>query len=177
MASRSLNDLFSEMERKIRLFEKDYEDNVGSLLIYCTERSLHEQAELYRQSRSWYAIKTKMRKFKLRGYGVLADIIEEVGPQYGPHVTNAAPGESWHAYGEAIDCVPMRGGKCLWDVASNRYYWNQVGFYAEKQDLHWAGRWTRFREYPHIQYRVGSNPLKMFDPDTVLEILSSRNLI
>ena len=101
MASRDLNDLIPEVKQHA---EKviDVCGQVGvDILIYCTLRPLEEQAKLYRQSRSWVEIKKKILKYKDRGFGFLADVIDSVGPCTGPHVTNAGPGESWHNYGEA----------------------------------------------------------------------------
>ncbi|MFM8939774.1 MAG: M15 family metallopeptidase [Phenylobacterium sp.] len=36
-----------------------------------------------------------------------------------------------------------------------------MGELGEAMGLEWAGRWTRFREYPHFQF-TGGNPLSYF---------------
>jgi peptidoglycan L-alanyl-D-glutamate endopeptidase CwlK len=178
MASRDISLLLPDMQAKTVELEKQFEQRSHcSLLIYCTERPLREQAVLYRQSRSWSTIKQKMTKFKARGLAPLADILEQVGPQNGPHVTNAAPGESWHGFGESFDCVPMYAGKCLWSYEANKNQWDLMGSIAADLDLHWAGNWKSFREYPHVQYRIGSNPLKAYDADFVLNLLSDRGVL
>jgi hypothetical protein len=43
--------------------------------------------------------------------------------------------------------------------------------------MEWAGNWTSFKERPHAQLRKGSNPLKVFDPDRIHEILANNKLI
>lgn len=92
------------------------------VLIYCTKRSLEEQALLYRQGRT----------------------------TPGKIVTFAKPGESAHNFGMAFDCVPMLQGKPQWDPKSP--LWASVGPAGESVGLAWAGRWKRFREYPHFEY-------------------------
>ena len=72
-----------------------------------------------------------------------------VGPQSGPHVTNAAPGESLHNYGYAFDGVPMVCGKPEWDAESE--LWQVYGDIAVDCGLIWAGNWKKFKEYPHCQ--------------------------
>ena len=50
--------------------------------------------KLPQPSRNWPAQKANF----------LASVLDGVGPQHGPHVTNALPGLSWHQWGEAVDC-------------------------------------------------------------------------
>lgn len=142
-----------------------------TLLIYCTKRTLHEQAILYRQSRTRSAILAKMDDLRSRRFGFLADIIEEVGPRYGRHVTNAAPGESRHNYGQAFDAVPLVGGKPQWNAVEGREYWQAYGEAVRLAGLQWAGDWQRFREYPHAQDSAAGNPLRMHEPETIREYL------
>jgi len=177
MASRKLEDLVQEAREKAdRVMEVC--SQVGfELLIYCTERSLEEQAKLYRQSRSWAEIKQKIRTLKDRGFGFVAEILDAVGPCTGPHVTNAGPGESWHNYGEAWDAVPLLNGKPAWNYLNARAEWDAYGECVRQVGMQWAGDWTTFREYPHAQLRTGGNPLKQFSPDEIQEILNTRGLL
>lgn len=79
----------------------------------------------------------------------------------GPKVTNARGGESMHNYRLAFDIVPMRNGKPVWGVSGlDAALWNQVGVIGESCGLEWAGRWSKFREYPHFQFTDG---LKIMD--------------
>lgn len=73
-------------------------------------------------------------------------------------VTKARPGYSWHNHRCAFDFVPMIGSKPAWNDTA---LYLQCGAIAESVGLEWAGRWNRFREYPHCQF-VGGNTLKQF---------------
>lgn len=177
MASRKLEDLVPEVKEKA---EKVIEvcGQVGvDILIYCTLRSLEEQAKLYRQSRSWQEIKTKILKFKGRGYGFLGEVLDSVGPCSGPHVTNAGPGESWHNYAEAWDAVPLVGGKAAWNYMKAKEEWNAYGECVRQVGMFWAGDWVSFREYPHAQLRKGGNPLRENDSEKIHEILVNNGLL
>lgn len=177
MSYRSLNKLSPETKEKA-LIVLDVCQKVGiDLLIYSTLRSLEEQAKLYRQSRSWIEIKYKIQKFRNRGYYFLADVIEEVGPSSGSHVTNAAPGESWHNYAEAWDAVPLKCGKSLWKYKDAIEQWEAYGEAVRQVGMYWAGDWISFREYPHAQLQKGSNPLKMSNPENIHELLQKHKLL
>ena len=70
----------------------------------------------------------------------------------GKKVTNAKGGESWHNYHAAFDFVPMLNGKPQW--GDTRLY-ERCGAIAEACGLEWAGRWVKFKETAHCQYRGG----------------------
>ena len=154
--SRSLTDLDSAFRAKVILFQaKCVERRKFDVLIYCTFRSMEEQARLYRQGRSYLHI-TKTAD-KLQYYfnrPDLAHILIDVGPQHGKFIlTNAAPGMSLHNYGLAFDGVPLLDGKLVWETSSveQKALWNQYGELIESCQMEWSGRWSRFREYPHGQ--------------------------
>lgn len=80
----------------------------------------------------------------------------------GRKVTNARGGQSFHNYRLAYDVVPLRNGKPVWGTTGEDLeLWNLVGSLGEAAGLEWAGRWTRFREYPHFQF-TGGHPLSYF---------------
>lgn len=180
MASRDINDLVPEMQGSARrVVELCGEKNVD-LLVYCTLRTLEEQAVLFRKTRTRWAIEQKIEKLRARGFSFLAEILEGVGPQDGPigrYVTNAGPGESWHNYARAFDAVPVVNGKAGWDVDVYAGEWEAYGDASESVGLRWAGRWIKFKEYPHSQLAEGSNPLKVYDPDTIRAMLREQGLI
>jgi len=129
LMSRSLNDLHPEMQRLTAEFLNNCKAAGVDVLITCTFRSNTEQAALYAQGRT--------------------------AP--GRIVTNAKPGQSTHnvtANGKpaslAFDVVPLRNGKPVWDAKDP--LWQQVGEIGEALGLEWAGRWKRFREFPHFQH-------------------------
>lgn len=83
-------------------------------------------------------------------------------------VTNARGGESFHNFRVALDCVPLRNGKPIWGTSGNGIdndpsddatddleIWQRIGELGEAQGLEWAGRWKRFREFPHFQFTGG----------------------
>ena len=176
MASRKLEDLVPKARENANVVVEVCEQAEFDLLIYCTLRTLEEQAKLFRQSRSWEEIKKKILDFKSRGFTYLADILENAGPSYGPHVTNAAPGESWHNYGEAWDAVPLVNGKPVWNYFNARSHWDAYGECVRQVGMNWAGDWQTFREYPHAQMRPGGNPLRQLNADQILEILKTNGL-
>ena len=177
MASRDLKDLTPDVAG-MAVKVKNICDAAGiDILIYCTLRPLEEQAILYRQSRSRGKIKEKIDSLRGRGFDFLAAILEGVGPRSGPHVTNAAPGESFHNYGRAFDAVPMLGGKCLWKYSDNKPLWEGYGEAVRQAGLEWAGDWTNFKEYPHAQMGAGGNPLRMHGPDEIRKMLQSNGLL
>lgn len=96
------------------------------VLIYCTVRTLAEQAALYASGRT---VK-------------------------GPILTCAKPGESLHnpdADGKAwaFDAVPMLAGRPLWGDPKAL---QKMGVIGEAQGLLWAGRWRgKFTEQAHFQ--------------------------
>lgn len=180
MASRDIQDLIPQMQGAAhRVLELCNEKGVN-LLIYCTLRRIEEQAILFRKTRTRWAIEQKIQKLSSRGFSFLADVLEGVGPQDGPlgrHVTCAGPGESWHNYGRAFDAVPIVNGKAAWDVNTYAQAWEIYANASESAGLHWAGRWIRFKEYPHSQLPEGSNPIKIYGPQTIREMLSEYGLI
>lgn len=169
MASRSLETLQPAFAEKVRELLRLADQRGLELLVYCTYRSAEEQARLYRQSRTLRKI-TGMADHLRYDYGRadLAQILMDVGPQYGAHVTNAAPGMSIHQYGMAIDSVPMRGGKPVWGAEDDNdlALWREYGDLASACGLEWAGNWVSFTEFPHVQ-----------DPDADWKKLIRREVI
>lgn len=70
----------------------------------------------------------------------------------GKIVTNAKAGDSFHNWRVAFDFVPIVGGKAQWNDAD---LFKRCGEIAESIGLEWAGRWTKFRELPHVQFTGG----------------------
>ena len=154
MASRSLADLDATTRLRAERFEVLTREAGLDVLIYCTLRSFEEQAILYRQSRPLSQIKKKSQELAVTyGRDDLARILMDAGPQSGPHVTNAAPGESLHGYGKALDGVPMRAGKPVWGTKAREdlILWKMYGELGQAAGLEWAGKWIGFKEYPHLQ--------------------------
>ncbi len=159
MASRRLEDLVPEVQEMAKKHVLLCADAGFELLIYCTLRDGHEQARLYRQSRTKEQVQKKIDQLNAKGFPALAKILKDVGSQKsGPKVTNAGPGESFHQYSRAYDCVPVVQGKPIWSAGGEgAALWQQVGKLGKKAGLEWAGEWTTFREFPHFQLTGGKS--------------------
>lgn len=128
ITSRKLDDLLLPV--KIRALNLIHECKAlgVDLAVTCTYRDAAAQEELYAQGRT-------------------AD---------GKIVTNARAGQSYHQYRVAFDVVPLRNGKPVWGTAgADGELWQRIGEIGEAQGLEWAGRWKRFREFPHFQFTGG----------------------
>lgn len=128
MSSRKLEDLTNEVFSMAIVHRKLCKERGVELLIYCTLRSNEEQDELYSIGR------TKPGKI----------------------VTKARAGQSAHnpdEYGLAwgYDCVPMVGGKPMWN---SKELYNIVGECGEAAGLSWSGRWKgSLKEVAHFQHK------------------------
>ena len=137
-------------------------------------RSVEHQARLWRQARTKLTIIGKGETLKRDGYGFLADILSAVGPQYGPHVTNACCGESWHNYGIAFDAVPVIDGESR---LKDKEAWERFGTLAESIGLVWGGRWKNFVDLMHFQLPKKNNPLRATTPDQIKRwLIEARDL-
>ena len=138
----------------INNFNMKYINEGAELLIYCTLRSFEKQARLFRRGRSLIAIQERAHILRKKwNRDDLADILIDVGPQYGRIVTYAAPGQSMHNYRLAFDAVPLRDGKPVWghDTEYEKDLWESYGRIAVNAGLEWAGNWKSWNEYPHCQ--------------------------
>ena len=155
MSSRKLQDLQPQFEAKARQFVALCDEQDFEVLIYCTRRTLSEQARLYRNGRNLSSIQRKAQRLKQRGREDLGRLLLQQPPQYGrSKLTWAGPGESYHNHGFAFDAVPMRQGKPVWGVHldQDNMMWQQMGSNAKRLGLEWSGDWSlQKREYPHIQ--------------------------
>ena len=147
-------------------------DDAGFRVVpYQGYRSPVEQARLWRQSRTRSDIEQRIRQLRAAGAAAIAELVESVGPQFGPHVTNALPGESWHQFGRAADCYVESPdtGRALWrgrtidgdefGLAAKLY--ERFGRLAESAGLTWGGRWA-IGDFGHVQMDKASSPLAHF---------------
>lgn len=146
MASRRLTDLQIPCYRRAEAFVVKCEKSGIDLLVYCTRRSLSEQAALYTQGRAPVDQVNEARA--AAGLGPILQAQNEIP------VTWAKPGESLHNYDLALDCVPIEGGKPAW--STQHPAWSQVIAYAVEAGLEPGAFWSRAkREFPHFQYAGG----------------------
>lgn len=140
ISSRKLDDLLLPVKIKALNLIHECKALGIDLLVTSTYRDFEAQAALYAQGRT--------------------------AP--GKIVTNARSGQSFHNFRVAFDVVPLRSGKPVWGTTGNGIdndptdddkddleLWQRIGAIGESLGLEWAGRWKRFREYPHFQYTGG----------------------
>lgn len=126
--SRDLDDLHPKVAAMARELIARCQKEGIDLLVTNTYRDAESQAQLYARGRT----------------------------SPGKIVTNAGPGESFHKWRVAFDVVPVRYGKPVWGTyGENGTLWECVGAIGEAIGLEWAGRWRKFREFPHFQYTDG----------------------
>ena len=125
-------------------------------------RTPQVQAALWRQSRAKEQINAAISNLEKHGGDYLAKVLADVGPQNGPHVTNALPGYSWHQWGEAIDCFWAVDGIAEWSETRLANGVNGYKVYAASAHsfkVFAGGNWTGFKDWPHIQARESASPL------------------
>ena len=126
--SRSISELLPPVRARAQAFIDACAAQSIDLLITSTYRDDECQASLYAQGRT----------------------------SPGSRVTNAEPGKSMHNWRVALDVVPLRAGKPVWGTTgADAQLWKRVGQIGESVGLEWAGRWSKFREFPHFQYTGG----------------------
>jgi hypothetical protein len=162
LASRRINDLDPSIQGWAYILEDRFEAETPSeveLLIYCTYRPNDEQARLFRIGRPFSEIQAKADELRDEyGRPDLAQLLIDVGPQYGPRIlTNAGPGQSDHPYRFALDATPTRFGRAIWtdegilnEAVEDAKLWAVYGRIANEIGFGWAGSWKRFKEFPHI---------------------------
>lgn len=146
------------------LLNKAKKESKYPFMVTSIFRSLEQQAILWRQARTRLTIIGKCEALKRDGYTFLADILEAVGPQNGPYVTNACCGESWHNYGMAFDAYPLIDGKIQ---EKNKKLWTLFGSNLEELGLFWGGRWSGFVDRSHFQLPENNNPLRSNNPNQI----------
>lgn len=126
-------------------------------------RTPFEQGKLWRQSRSVQEVAGKIAELNAKGAPFLAHCIASVGPQHGPHVTNAIPGLSWHQWGEAMDCYWLKNGKAVWDteIGGVKNGYKVYADVAAQAGLFAGGHWQSFKDWPHVQKRKAGSPSAM----------------
>lgn len=146
--SRDLSVLVPEFRDKALLVIENCRKRGIEMRPFFTLRGPTIQAKLWRQSRSIQEIDRAVKNLR-KDAPFLANILQEAGPQYGKWATNALPGQSWHQWGEAIDCYVLNTlGQAVWSSQHAGY-----NIYAEevlKLGLT-AGHSWKNRDSVHVQ--------------------------
>ncbi len=127
--SRSLSDLEPEARRRAIDFLARCQADGLEVLITSTYRSAARQQQIYNQGRT----------------------------TPGMIVSGSRPGFSMHNFRCALDVVPMRGKKAVWDnrKPENLALWMRIGKHGKDAGFEWGGDWKRFVDMPHLQYTSG----------------------
>jgi peptidoglycan L-alanyl-D-glutamate endopeptidase CwlK len=143
LSSRKLDDLATPAKIRALKFISAAKDAGIDLIVTCTMRDFDAQAAIYAEGRT---------REELDAVG-----LHDLKPAPGPIRTNARPGDSYHQYACALDVVPLRAGKCVWNTTgADGELWARLGAIGESCGLEWAGRWTgHMREMAHFQYTGG----------------------
>lgn len=160
--SRDLNDLVVDFRQDVVRLITACEREGIIMRPYFTLRSPWAQARLWRQSRSIEEINRMAEMLREDGAAYLADVLISVGPQFGDPVTDALPGQSWHQWGEAVDCFWLVDGRAEWSDRREIEGKNGYRVYTEQAELHGltaGGRWSRLKDWPHVQKSRFSSPL------------------
>lgn len=142
------------------LVEKVLEDCEASGVVmkpYFALRTPAEQARLWRQSRTTKQVISASAMLRSNGAHWISRILENVGPCYGKWATNALPGQSWHQFGEAIDCAWIVEGGFNWNVTDKPNNGYKVyASIAKAHGLYSLGE--SMGDWVHIQLQPYSKP-------------------
>lgn len=152
------------MAADLSKLSNDFRPRVQTLLDRCAQEGVimrpfftirHpvEQAGMWRQSRGREEIEAKIAFLNHAGARYLADCLVKAGPKNGPKITGALPGESWHQWGEAVDCFWLVDGKANWSVTDHgaRNGYLIYADIAKELGLTPGGHWNKFKDWPHVQ--------------------------
>ncbi len=128
-----------------------------TMVPYCMERSIYQQARLWRQSRSGWEVRQRISLLESKGAPFMASALHDVGPQSGDagrHTTWVTLG--WHQFGEAVDAYWALGNKASWSTKTGGA---NNGYRVFRQACRDQGLQHLRGDWPHIQFRTAS-PLK-----------------
>lgn len=147
-----MNLLVLGFREKAQLLLENCAELGATLRPFFTLRGVEEQAKLWRQSRPLSEIEATITKLRNEGAQFIADTLGDVGPQHGRWATNALPGQSWHQWGEAIDCfVVGENGRAAWSSKHPSY--EIYASEARKLGLNSGYYWQR-QDAVHVQLRA-----------------------
>ena len=129
---------------------------------FFTQRTPWEQARLWRGPQSSAAVSAKVARYRAKGAHWLADVLESVGPQNGPRVTRAGPGESWPQFCEAADGFWRVNGKAAWTDPDPTDDVEGYSVLAEEVRRLGLTSGASFGDKVHTQLRAASAPTRIW---------------
>ena len=92
----------------------------------------------------------------LRSFEESAKLYAQGRTTPGSIVSNAKAGQSWHNYGLAIDFHLVIDGKDVWpNEPAKDANWMIVVNTFKKHGFNWGGDWQSFKDYPHLERKMG----------------------
>lgn len=166
-----LRDLTAEFRPRVDVVLEDCAARGVEMRPFFTIRSPHEQARIWRRSRTGGQIGRAIARLRDAGAPWLADVLDGVGPQYGNWGTNALPGQSWHQYGEALDCYWLVDGEVSWDTTDAPD--NGYRIYAQEAEANGlTSLGPSIGDWAHIQWRPDAAPA--YDWPTIDRMMRER---
>lgn len=113
--------------------------NIDRVIITETKRELTTQMAYY--SRGRMKIEDVRKMYKAAGLYTPTDT-ECKTP-------NTYTLQSKHIEGKALDVVPEKDGKLLWNAPLS--IWNKIGEIGKSYGFIWGGDWNDWKDYPHFE--------------------------
>ena len=161
----SLDALNEDCVHRFRELFADCEGNGTPMRPFFVVRRPRKQAELWRQSRTRLEVRTGIAWLEGAGAPWLAKIVSDVGAQYGRWATNAAPGNSWHQWNEAVDAYAEVDGRMSWDTIPGKVGGDGDEFYRFYADRALALGLTPLGptvgDWVHVQTNPRSSPARV----------------
>lgn len=148
--SRDFTLLVNPFEKEARRLLADLLREGVQMRAFFTQRIPWDQARLWRQSRTTQEIHLAAAMLAREGAPFLREVLLSVGPQEGRWATNALPGQSWHQWGEALDCFVLEHGKAVWRRTHPGYL--RYAELARERGMHPGYFWSR-PDAVHVQWR------------------------
>lgn len=127
---------------------------------FFTSRTPSEQARLWRQSRTADQLTTAAARLIEKGAPWMAAILVKQPPTHGVWATNSLPGNSWHQFGEAVDCFLVENKHAIWNDKHPGYA--AYASVARDQGLNAGFFWKGTTDTVHVQLREAASPLHTF---------------
>lgn len=152
--SRSLYDLQDEFRGEVVEVLRECREQAIEMRPFFTVRGPAVQARLWAQSRTPEQIE-RARAMLIRAKAPwLAGFLKTEYAMRGRWATAALPGQSWHQWGEAIDCFAVgTRGEAVWANAVYECYAT-----AAKVNGLEAGHWWASKDSVHVQLRNEGRP-------------------
>lgn len=165
--SNALSDLSPVMEKMVEKLLLHCERRGFLISLFATLRGPETQGKMWCQSRTVEEIQIQASLLRKSGAPTMASYLRPEWALTGRWATDNLPGNSWHQWGEACDCVLVVGGKAVWN---SNFYTTTYAELAKKVGLECGAAWSRGRDKFHLQARKLESPMKMFGLYTWVEI-------